>query len=160
VKVDAAMLYRQAAERQALRTRRWRRAALAACAAGIALLTLTAFSRLEIRVEVNQVVARWGAAPAPEVPAPPPVVQGPPAPADGGAATAAVEDRLRVLDALVQALAEDDQARDYQHGREIARLQAQLRELRQQSEQHWTGAERDVEALYAAQFPNRKGVNP
>ncbi len=60
VRVDAAALYRAAAERQARRLRRWRRIALTACAAAVVLLSLTALTRLEVRVEYNQLVVRWG----------------------------------------------------------------------------------------------------
>jgi anti-sigma factor RsiW len=62
VQVDVAAVYRAAAADAALRSRRWRRVALAACVAAAALL-LVLVGRLEFRLEAHQFVVRWKAPP-------------------------------------------------------------------------------------------------
>ncbi len=112
VRVDAAAVYRRAAELQARRLRRWRRVAVAACAAAVLLAALFGLSRLEIHVGASEMVVRWGAAPAapvapPAPPAPPPAADPPkearPPAAVDDARIAAMEDRLHTLSELVQA---------------------------------------------------------
>jgi hypothetical protein len=109
VTTDVSAVYREAALREARKVRRWRRAACFALAAS--LLLLLGFSlRLEVRMDRDQLVVRWGEAKV--EPAPPARVR--PGPA--------VEERLRVLDELVQALAADIDARDLAQQERIARL--------------------------------------
>src|SRR5580704_683973 len=55
VQIDLAQLYRDAADRQARRLRRWRRTALALGAVAAVLLLIFGL-RLEVRVEAHQVV--------------------------------------------------------------------------------------------------------
>ena len=161
VRVDAPALYRVAAERQARRSRTWQRFAMAACAAAIVLIALTALTRLEIHVGSSEMVVRWGPAPdptpnqgayAPRSPAAPVTT----APRD----LSSIEDRLRVLSELTQALVEDDRDRDEQREREIAHLRAQIRDWQGQSAQRFGAVERDFDALYTAQFPSHKGGRP
>jgi hypothetical protein len=165
VRVDAAAIYRRAMEQQARRLRLWRRAALVACAAAVLAATLTALSRLEVRVGASELVVRWGQAPAVQpspAAAPAPAVTPPPAgPAPASQADlAAVEERLRVLSDLTQALADDGQARDYRRGQEIAGLRQQVREWQGRSAERLTSMQKDFDALYLAHFANQKGVNP
>ena len=159
VNVNTAALYREAAERQARRVRRWRRFALTACAAGIVLAVLTGLARLEVHIGGSELVVRWG--PAPTVQAPP-VLAVQPAPVIVEKATdlAPIEDRLRLLGELTQALAEDGRDRDYQRQQEIAHIREQLRESQGLSAQRLNAMEKDFNALYVAQFPSRKGGNP
>ncbi len=157
--VDLPRLYREAAERQARRLRRWRRVACAALAAAAAIVAVVFLSRLEVRLDANQLVLRWGAPPAPpEVPAPrltpehqPPLVALAPA-----APAAEVEQQLRLLSEVVQALSNDADARDGRRRHEIAQLQAQMRSLQQQMAQLRLATERDVSALYAAQLSEKQ----
>ncbi|HZT83556.1 MAG TPA: zf-HC2 domain-containing protein [Gemmataceae bacterium] len=155
VQVDVATVYQAAADRQTLRARRWRRAAVALVGLAAALL-LAALLRLEVRLEANQFVLRWGA--APEAPPAPPervVVERVERPAPD------LEERLRVLDDLLHALAEDVDSRDAQTQKDVARLRARLAELQAQNHEHWTETERNVAALYAAHFRvSRKGEQP
>jgi hypothetical protein len=163
VRVHAPALYRVAAERQARRVRRWRRCALVACAAVFALIAVTALTRLEIHVGSSEMVVRWGAAPVPDHT---PVANAPGSPTAPVVAAAvprdlsSIEDRLRVLSELTQALAEDDRDRDEQREREIAHLRAQIRDWQGQSAQRFGAVERDFDALYTAQFPSHKGGKP
>jgi hypothetical protein len=165
VHVDAPALYRMAAERQARRVRRWRRCALAACAAVFALIAVAALTRLEIHVGSSEMVVRWGPAPAP-APVPTPGADAPGSPVAPLVATAlprdlsSIEDRLRVLSELTQAQADDDRDRDEQREREIAHLRQQIKNWQGQSAQRFGAVERDFDALYTAQFPNRKGGRP
>jgi hypothetical protein len=159
VPVDLPALYRRAAELQARRLRRWRRLAVASSAAAAVLFLLFGLG-LEVRVEAHQVVLRWGTPPAatPDAPAPDhqaqvPPEQPPPAPA-------VTADQVRTLQQLVQALAEDAQERDYRTQQQVDQLQASLRQFQQQQALRCGAVERDVAALYSAQFPTRKGTNP
>ena len=68
VRVDASTVYRQAAERQGRRLRRWRRVAVAACAAAVLIGAVMGLSRLEIHVGASEMVVRWGAPPAAPAP--------------------------------------------------------------------------------------------
>ena len=165
VRLDTAALYREVADRQGRRLRRWRCAALAACAAAVALLTLTAVARLEVHLEADQMVVRWGPAPT-QPPAPPPSVPPTPAPQAAPPAAAdtrdlaAMEERVRTLSELVQALADDDRDHDYQRGQEMGRLRQQVLQWQGVSDIRYNDMEKDFGALYIAQFPNRKGVQP
>jgi len=161
VRVDAPALYRVAAERQTRRVRRWRRIGLTVCAAAVILIAVTALTRLEVHVGRSEMVVRWGPAPITE---PTPVAHAPgspiapmtPVPRD----LSSIEDRLRVLSELTQALAEDDRDRDEQREREIAHLRQQMKDWQGQSAQRFGAVERDFDALYTAQFPSHKGGRP
>jgi hypothetical protein len=154
VRVDVAALYRAAAAREARRARRWRRLALAAGAAAAAAVVLAVGARLEVRVGDRQVVLRWGAGPTPEAPpAPAPVAHAaPPLPAP-----AASEEQLRLLGELVDALAADARDRDLRTRAELTRLRTLLVELGERDARRWSAAERDIDAMYAAQFGRKKG---
>jgi anti-sigma factor RsiW len=161
VSVNALAIYRGAAERQVRRTRTWRRIALAAGAAAVALIAVTALTRLGIHVGNSEMVVRWG-------PVPEPISnQGAYAPRSPVAPVTAVppdlssiEDRLRVLSELTQALAEDDHDRDDQREQEITYLRQQIKDWQGQSAQRFGAVERDFDALYTAQFPSHKGGKP
>ena len=158
VRVDAAALFRAAAERQARRLRRWRGVALAACVAAILLFAFSALSRLEVRVETNQMVVRWGPAPAA-----PPSAQAPPVaptPAADPRDLMALEDRVRTLSELVQALADDGREREYQRDLENARLKQLVQQWQGMSDRRWSDMEKDFDALYIAEFQTLKGAKP
>jgi anti-sigma factor RsiW len=158
IRMDVGMLYRKAAEAQHRRLRRWR---AAACILGaVAALLLVVFGlRLEVRVEAHQLVLRWGEVPEtvqpPLGPVPAPIVNVPPP-----AVPETNEARVQLLGDLVRALASDVETRDYDRQQELARLRAEVEALRRQALQRWTATERDVAALYAAQFLLTKGKGP
>ncbi len=159
--VDTPAVYRLAAERQARRARTWRRFALAACAAVFALIAVAALTRLEIHLGHTEMVVRWGSAPEPitnQVAYAPrsPIAPVTAAPRD----LSFIEDRLRVLSELTQALAEDDHDRDEQREREMAQLRQQIKDWQGQSVRRFGAVERDFDALYTAQFPSHKGGRP
>jgi hypothetical protein len=158
--VDLPRLYREAAERQARRLRRWRRLAVGALAAAAALLAVVFLSRLEVRLDANQLVLRWGdvPAPVPMPPAPGPIADAPApvAPPSATASSAEVEQQLRLLAELVQALSQDADRQEERRREEIARLRGQMQLLQQQMTELRLATEKDVSALYAAQFPERE----
>jgi hypothetical protein len=157
VSVDVAAVYRRAAERQARAARRWRRVGCAACVGLAAALAVAVGLRLEVQVGEQQVVLRWGLPPAPPAPpAPPPPAPTPPRPA----APDATEERLRLLGELVQALAADVRGRDDRQQQDIEALRRQVQEVQQQSVRRLEDAQRDLDALYQAQFPAGKGTQP
>jgi hypothetical protein len=158
--VDLPRLYRTAGEAQERRLRRWRRGAcaLGAVAAGLALIAV--LPALEVRIDDHQLTARWG--PTPVAP-PPAATSTPPAPAIEqapivNAPAPDVEERLRLLTELVQVLADDAGKRDERRRRDLETLRAQINDLREQSRLLRAATERDVAALYSAQFsPTKKG---
>jgi len=156
---DLSRLYREAAAEQARRSRRWRRLAIATLAAAAAVVLAVLLSRLEVRLDEHQIVVRWGAVPAPrEAPAPPVPLPQPEAPLVAQSPPGAepeTEQQLRLLSELVQALAADTDQRDERRQRELTRLQEQIQGLQQQMTQLRIATEKDVSALYAAQFPER-----
>jgi predicted anti-sigma-YlaC factor YlaD len=159
--VDLPRLYREAAEQQARRLRRWRRvacASLAAAAAGV----LALLSRAELRLDANQVVLRWGAsATAPEPPPPAPRQEPPVVVVAQSTSTAEIEQELRLLNEAVQTLSNDADSRDERRRLEIARLRAQVSSLQKQLADLRLATEKDVAALYAAQLSEKeKGAQP
>ncbi len=156
--VDVARLYREAAALQERRLRCWRRLAVATLAAAAAVVLLALAPRLEVRCEAHQFVVRWGETPAPEPPAlappePPIVVASAPPSAE-------VEGRLRLLGDLVQALSNEVEARDGRRQQDMAALEAQVLALRRQAGELRLAVEKDVAALYTAQFPETKKGGP
>jgi anti-sigma factor RsiW len=161
VSVNALAIYRVAAERQVRRAQRWRRIGITACAAAVILIAVTALSRLEIHVGSSEMVVRWGPAPEPISNQGAYAPRSPVAPVTAAAPDlSSIEDRLRVLSELTQALAEDDHDRDEQREREMAQLRQQMKDWQGQSAQRFGAVERDFDALYTAQFPSHKGGRP
>ncbi len=158
VQVDVPALYREAGRRQARALRRTRFLAAVSVAA-LALVSLALVLRLEITLQPGAVVVRWGPAPLQKPIAPPAPereqVKVRPLPTEGPGRA----EQLKLLSELVQALADDARARDYQHQRDVAGLQAQIDNLQRQAGR-WSAAERDIAAIYSVQFPNRKGPLP
>jgi hypothetical protein len=153
VAVDLPRLYREAADQQRRRVRQWRRLALAGTTVAAALLLLLGM-KLEVRLDGQQVVVRWGN-PATEHPA---VTVPPPAPDPSN-----VDERLRLLQELTHALAADVDSRDSKQRDDLTRLRAQLDALRRQTNQRWVETARDVTALYTlhTRFPRpEKGATP
>lgn len=147
--VDLGRIYAQASQRQQRQLRRWRRVAVLVTAAA-ALLLLVLGLQLEARWEGHQFVVRWGAPPAPVAVAPVPV----PPPSAARPAAVGAED-IQLVKGLIQVLMTDMQDRDQRQQRALARLQLHLDALQRQQQQRWVATERDLSALYTAQFGTR-----
>jgi hypothetical protein len=152
--VDLARLYREAAQRQERSLRRLRRVCIAAIACAAAVVLVVGLSRLEVRFESHQLVVRWGTPPPlpeqPPVPIPPPVVVAP------LPIIAEIEERITLLGDLVQALSTDSDRLNARRDDEVVALQREIVELQQQLTQLRLATDKDVAALYAAQFVSRK----
>jgi hypothetical protein len=162
VQVDLPALYRHAAERHVRRARRWRRAALALSGVAAMLLVVVALG-VEVQVGANRLSLRWGSRPpekgtkqAKPSPDPPVHVNRRPAPQSPD-----VAERLRLMDDLIHALTADVEERDTQQRQRLDRLLDRLERVGAQA-RHWQReTERDVAALYAAQFVlTKKGDRP
>ncbi len=147
VDVDVATVYREAARRERLHSRRWRRAAFATAVAAAAVLLLAVGLNLEVRIEHHQAVVRWGAPPPQETlhltvaPAPPPRDD-------------ENEQRVRVLQKLVQALAADVRELELRQQQDADRSRA-LADRRRRA-----AALRDAGALYDDRFTPTQGDEP
>lgn len=135
--------------------RRWRMVALV----GLAATILIAAARLEVRVDQRQMVVRWGrvepAVPMADRHQPPLVVQ------ENAAEPAEVAERLKLLHELVHALAASVEAGDSDRREELAKLRKELAVIQEFDKKRWAATERDVSALYTAQFGARNsGANP
>jgi hypothetical protein len=152
--VDLPRLYREAAQRQARQTRHWRRAAVGLAAAAVVLLALVGL-RLEVRFEAHQVVVRWGTPPEVVAPPPAPVLPREDAPRYASA------DEVQLLKELVHALAADVDASQQRQETAVVRLRQRVEESHRQTQRRWIDTERNLAALYTAQFgPRPKGEEP
>jgi hypothetical protein len=159
IAVNLPMLYRDAAAGHRRQLRRWRIAALAGLAAGVLVALL--LSRLEVRVDANQIVLRWGAAPAiPHQHEPPPAPRSPePIVAAPQMSTAEIDQQLRMLRELVQAISNDSDLRDERRQRAITALNGRMHGLEQQMTQLRLARQRDVAVLYAHESEKLKGAS-
>lgn len=145
-KVDLGRVYVEAERRQRLQVRRWRRIAVALTAVA-ALLVLAFGLKLELRFEGHQVTLRWGKLPAQSEPVPPTRPEAPP--------PAVSAEDIQLLKGLLHGLMADMQDRDRQQQQALVRLHSQLESLQRHSQQRWAATERDLAALYTAQFGGR-----
>jgi hypothetical protein len=135
VSVSMPLLFRQVADRQARAGRRWRTVALTVSGLAAAIMLALAF-RLEVRLDGEQVVIRWGStdriaektSPAP---------QDAELPQNHLPFSPVSESELQPLRGLIQTLTEDMDklsrevdARDRRQQQNLARLQEQLTQLR------------------------------
>jgi anti-sigma factor RsiW len=135
--------------------RRWRMVALI----GLAATILIAAVRLDIRIDQRQLVVRWGRSEpvAPVVDARPPQVIVRENPAE----SREIAERLKLLNELVHALAASVEAGDSDRREELAKLRKELDTIQEFDKKRWAATERDVSALYTAQFGARNsGANP
>jgi hypothetical protein len=159
VQVDLARLFQEAAERQTRQARRWRRSALALGAVA-ALLLLALGLNVQVHFAGRQLTVTWGLAPADQpgsAPKAPPVV------ADRKAPRPApdIDERLRVMNDLIHALAADVETRDEQQRQKLTALQEQITVLRQQANYQWRATEQNAAALRVVQVKGtKKGDTP
>lgn len=150
VTVDLQQLHRALAERQIHRVRRWRRIAVAL--GGIAAVLLLALGlRLEIRLEANQLVVRWGESPVGRAFRPDDIV------VESQAGKPDSHDDLRILSDLIHALKQDTDDRDQRCEDRLERLEKHVRALQSQGDLRWSATEKTVAALYLL---SRKGEKP
>jgi hypothetical protein len=157
--VDLAQLYRDAAQRHQRSLRRLRRVCVVVVACAAAVVLIVGLSRLEVRFEGHQVVVRWGA--PPPLPESPPAAVPAPLAVEPSQRIAEIEDRINLLGELVQALSADADRRSVGRDDEIVTLRREIRDLQEQLTQLRLATDRDVAALYAAQFVSgKKGETP
>ena len=114
-----------------------------------------------LRLDAHQLTLRWGGAPAAEAVPPPRGPDVPPPEALQERASADMERRLELMSNLIHALNEDLEERDAQQRQALRRVQARLDELQFQGNARLGEAERNIAALYTAQFgPTKKGERP
>jgi hypothetical protein len=130
--------------------RRWKRFALTAGALAASLLALLLI-RPDIRINNGELAIRWA------VPTEQPrnnetvAVAQQPLPRD-----TELEERIRVLSDLVKLLNLQMESADQKRRDELEVLIARVDLLRIQSQQRWDETNRDVTALYTAQFGRRE----
>src|SRR5262249_7455402 len=111
-----------------------------------AALVLIVGMRLEVQFGPRQLVVRWGGGP-------PPVVETPVPPAP--ALPFVEQERLRVMQELIHALAEDLDHRDDRQSQNLVRWQQQIEASHWRVLRRLESAENDLRALYTAQFGSR-----
>ena len=126
-----------------------------AAMAGIAALVLIAVTRMDIRIDQRQITVRWGRSEPVSVEPREAIVR------HEVIVPTALDERLTLLNELVHALAASQEDGDGQRRDEIARLREEIASMQRHSLERWKETERDVSALYTAQFGARiQGANP
>jgi anti-sigma factor RsiW len=151
-RVDLPRLYQEAVRRQERQARRWRRVAATVMGLAAAVAMLSVGLRLEVRIEGQQLVLRWGppAAVTETQSVPdrtgdlPRVAQGP---VESRAATAAA-DQTALMSNLIRAVADYVQELDRRQHQDVARLQKRLDGLDLENTRRWTAFQKNVDALY------------
>jgi hypothetical protein len=160
IPIDLPHLYRQASQHQERRLRRWRRAAVGLIGVAAALLLVVGL-RLEVRLETNQVVLRWGNGPRTSVriageglKTSPPLVE-----RDNLKEPPVTWNELQTLRLLIYNLADDIQtvearlnARDQRRQDELVALRQRFNDLRSQVQKQLTETMGYVAALNTARF--------
>ncbi len=160
--VDLAALYRAAAERQAVVSRRWRRVAVGVAALAAGVLLVAFLPRLEFRVTDHEFAVRWGT--PPDVPSPVPSPRQPDPRVERLleeqstqlAAIRATNAKHAELQDLLLTLAGDVSDRDRQQQAKIAGLTKQLTAFEADTARQFADAEKTNSALYDAVFSSRK----
>lgn len=160
--VDLAAIYRAAAERQAVVSRRWRRAAVAGAALAAGVLAFALLPRLEFRVSDHEFTVRWGTPPEipPSVPPPqqpdPRIEQLLEEQSKQLAAIRSTNTKHAELQDLLLTLAVDVSDRDKQQQARVAVLTKQLTAFEADTARQFADAEKTNSALYDAVFSSRK----
>jgi len=151
-RVDVRRLYRHAAARSETSRRRWRRTAVAACAATL-LVAAVAFGRLRIESHAGYLVFSWGGGAAADVQAVDSSVKDVPPEvsvvlADPWPTLKRHGERLATLDELAQLLVTEVDSTDRRRRLDIAGLERKLNEIERQMASRWLALDRDVRAMY------------
>jgi ribosomal protein L29 len=153
--VDLAQVYAGAAGRLARRAALWRRTALGLAAAASIVIACGALAQFELRAGAGQLVITWGDPPAAlqEPPLVPAAVEVP-ADVESRVPTESPEaqEDLWLLRELVRAMAAEIDLRDRRQHEALARLRTQLSQMEKQATHRFTSNQRDIAALYAAEF--------
>src|SRR5262249_42310126 len=151
--VDLAGIYQDRLARARRRSRLWQLAGGLAVAVCALLLLL----RIDIRVNAQQLVLRWGQ-PEPVIQERviPEVVQASPSSAEP---SQEVLERLRLMDELIHALADSVEVNDQKRHDDLLQLQRELAALQRRSELQFVETHQDMNALYTAQFGGRGDVS-
>jgi len=170
VRVDVPRILQEAQAWQERSVRRWRRAALGlgGVAAAVVIVMLL---KLEVRVDGQQVVVRWGDVPAAEGPPREHIAPGSaknlpahgntngqqqarPVPPEVSRAD------LKLIRELIHALAADVNGRDQQQQESLAELQGQVDRLEREAQDRWAATVRYVAANTRSEDQGKEGVNP
>ena len=153
LRVDVGHLSAAVSPRKNQTSRPWKQYAFWAMPA-VLLIALT--FNLEVRFAKHQFIVRWGDVPQQEERETIVLRESEPVPpvSDAPGATQDLDERIRVLDELVHALADQVNAHDREQRDRLSALQTRLGSLEQVSREYRDQANRSVAALYAACFPN------
>lgn len=161
--VDLAALYRAAAERQAVVSRRWRRTAVAGAVLAASVLAFALLPRMEFRVTDHEFAIRWGTPPEVPPPVPPPPQQPDPRieqlveeQSKQLAAIRSTNTKHAELQDLLLTLAVDVSDRDKQQQARIALLTKKLTAFEADTARQFADTEKTNSALYDAVFSSRK----
>ena len=151
--VDVGAIHRVETDRLRRRSRRWRAVAILAATAAALLLVV----RLEVRADGRQLTMRWG---APEPVIAPTVIERTVVVRSEPASSRELEERVKRVSELIEAIIVNVDEKNGEQRKELAHLQRELADL-QQIKKRLGQTEREVSALYTAQFGSRpSGVNP
>lgn len=160
--VDLAALYRAAAERQAVVSRRWRRVAVGGAVLAAGVLLAAFLPRLEFRLTGHEFAVRWGTPPDAPPLTPPPQQPDPrieqlvEEQSKQLAAIRSTNTKHAELQDLLLTLAVDVSDRDTQHQTRIASLTKKLTAFEADTARQFADAEKTNATLYDAVFTARK----
>lgn len=158
--VDLVALYRAAAERQAVVSRRWRRVSVGVAALAASVLLVALLPRLEFRLTGHEFAVRWGTPPeplpTPHTPPDPRIQQLVEEQSKQLAAIRAANTKHAELQDLLLTLAVDVGDRDTQQRTKIAALTKKLTAFEADTARQFAVAEKTNATLYDVVFSTRK----
>ena len=157
--VDLAALYRAAAERQAVVSRRWRRVAVAGAVLAASVLLVALLPRLEFRLTGHEFAVRWGTPSEPPptpTPADPRIEQLVEEQSKQLAAIRSTNTKHAELQDLLLTLAVDVSDRDKQQQTRVASLTKKLTAFEADTARQFADAEKTNATLYDVVFSSRK----
>src|SRR5579864_2370547 len=115
----------------------WRRLAVACCGAAAVLVISALVLRIEIRLEPQQVVLRWGSEPHDRVAVQslPKALPSSKMASSEGDLSPATEEQLRLISQLIHALADTAEDRELRWRQEFVQLRGELRDLQHRTVQ-------------------------
>lgn len=159
--VDLARLYRDAFDRQAQVSRRWKRVTGAVAALAASVLVFVLLPKLDVRVSGHEFAVRWGIPPEPEPKSDPRVQQLFDEQAKQLAAIRAANTKNTELQELLLTLAADVDQRDKELQKKFVAVLKQIREFETLTAKQFQETEKTNTALYNVVFNIKpKGVYP